>query len=198
MTDTKSLAYRLAYIADLEATFTASFKFLLDNEDIMFRPGGDRVASLLLWHMVEEVEHRSSAVIINAVVGKRMYSLGALPSVIRHIMGTLVPIYVDGMNTNVPEKDRVLDLRVMSVSWRVRTQVCALVSRGRLIRTTPPPMLKAVDRKGKRQALRGLVLSQNPYFDPAHEAIPSFAGKWFDRFERGDDVTHWYGSQSAV
>ena len=196
MTGTKSLAYRLAYIADLEATFTPSFKFLLDNEDIMFRPGDDRVASLLLWHMVEEVEHRSSAVIIyNAVVGKRMYRLRILPSVIRHIMGTLVPIYVNGMNTHVPEKDRVLDLRVMSVSWRIREQLRALVNRDHL---TPPRMLKAVDRQGKRQALRGLVLSQNPYFDPADEAIPSFAGQWFDRFERGDDVTHWYGSQAAV
>jgi predicted metal-dependent hydrolase len=196
MTDAKSLAYRLAYIADLEATFTPSFKFLLDNEDIMFRPGDDRVASLLLWHMVEEVEHRSSAVVIyNAVVGKRMYRLRILPSVVRHIMGTLVPIYVNGMNTQVPEKDRVLDLRVMSISWRIHEQFHALVNRDHL---TPPPMLKAVDRKGKSQALRGLVLSQNPYFDPADEAIPSFAGQWFDRFERGDDVTHWYGSQAAV
>ena len=62
MANTKPLAYRLAYIADLEATFTPSFRFLLDNADIMFRPGDDRVASLLLWHRVEEVEHRSSAV----------------------------------------------------------------------------------------------------------------------------------------
>ncbi|MGO9104098.1 MAG: metal-dependent hydrolase [Mycobacterium sp.] len=146
------------------------FKFLLDNEDIMFRPGDDRVASLLLWHTVEGVEHRSSAVVIyNAAVGQRMYRLRILPSVIRHIMGTLVPIYVNGMNTHVPERDRVLDLRVMSVSWRIRVQLRALVSRDHLI---SPPMLKAVDRKGGRQALRGLVLSQNPYFDPADEAIP--------------------------
>jgi hypothetical protein len=102
------------------------------------------------------------------------------------------------MNTHVPEKDRVLDLRVMSVSWRIREQLRTLVSRDRLIRTAPPPMLKAVDRKGKREALRGLIFSQNPYFDPADEAIPSFAGQWFDRFDRGDDVTHWYGSQAAV
>jgi hypothetical protein len=59
-------------------------------------------------------------------------------------------------------------------------------------------MLKAVDRKDKRQSLRGLILSQNPYFDPANEALPSFAGEWFERYERGDDVTHWYGSQAAV
>ncbi|MGO9380948.1 MAG: metal-dependent hydrolase [Mycobacterium sp.] len=198
MTDTKPLEYRLAYIADLEATFTPSFKFLLDNENIMFRPGDDRVASLLLWHMVEEVEHRSSALVIyDAVVGKRMYRLRVLPSVIRHIMGTLVPIYVNGVNTHVPENDRILDLRVMSVSWRIREHLRSIVRRDRLPRTLPPPMLKAVGRKDKHEALRGLIFSQNPYFDPADEALPSFADQWFDRYERGDDVTHWYGSQAA-
>jgi predicted metal-dependent hydrolase len=198
MTNTKSLEYRLAYIADLEATFTPSFTFLLDNEDVMFRPGDDRVASLLLWHMVEEVEHRSSALVIyNAVVGRRLYRIGILPSVIRHIMGALVPIYVKGVNTHVHEKDRVLDLRVMSLSWRVREQARRLTNRDRINRKFAPPMLKDVDRKHKRKALRGLIVSQNPYFDPADEAIPLFAGEWFDRYERGVDVTHWYGSQAA-
>ena len=102
------------------------------------------------------------------------------------------------MNTHVPEEDRALDLRVMSVSRRIREHLRTLVNRDRLLRTAAPPMLKAVDRKGKCDALRALVLSQIPYFDPADEAIPSFAGQWFDRFERGDDSAHWYGSQAAV
>lgn len=197
LTATTSLEYRLAYIADLEATFTPSFRFLLDNEDTMFRPGDDRVASLLLWHMVEEVEHRSSAVTIyNAVVGKRLYRLRKFPSVIRHIMGTLVPIYVNGMNAHVPEADRMVDLRVMSTSWRIREQSHSFVNRGRVRSATPPPMIKHVPRNDKRRALRGLVLSQNPYFDPADEVLPTFAERWFTRYERGDDVTHWYGSQA--
>ena len=163
MTNTKPLAYRLAYIADLEATFTPSFRFLLDNADIMFRPGDDRVASLLLWHRVEEVEHRSSALIIyNAVVGRRLYRLRILPGVIRHITGALVPIYISGVNAHVPEKDRVLDLRGMSVSWRVRDQLRSLARRDGLGRNVIPPMLKNVDRRDQRQALRGLILSQNP------------------------------------
>ncbi|MGE2815115.1 metal-dependent hydrolase [Mycobacterium heidelbergense] len=197
MTKTKSLEYRLAYIANLEATFTPSFRFLLDNEHIMFRPGDDRVASLLLWHMVEEVEHRSSALIIyNAVVGKRLYRLQTLPSVVRHIMGTLVPIYVNGVNSHVPERDRVLDLRVMSPSWRVRAQLRSLLTkRTRRPCLTPPPMLKHVARRDKRQALQGLIRSQNPFFDPADEILPAFAEQWFARYERGDDVTHWYGSR---
>lgn len=199
ITKSASLKYRLAYIADLEATFTPSFRFLLDNEDIMFRPGDDRVASLLLWHMVEEVEHRSSALTIyNAVVGRRLYRLRILPSVIRHVMGTLVPLYVDGLNACVPEQDRVLDLRVMSISWRIRERLRGVANRNRRGGNPAPPMLKAIGRKDKRQALRGLIQSQSPYFDPAGEVLPAFAREWFDRYERGEDVTHWYGSQAVV
>lgn len=54
------LKYRLAYTADLEATFTPPvFKLMLDHDDTLFAPGDDRVASLFLWHFVEEVEHRA-------------------------------------------------------------------------------------------------------------------------------------------
>jgi predicted metal-dependent hydrolase len=121
----------LAYIADLEATFTPTFKFLLDNEDKLFRPGDDRVASLLLWHFVEEVEHRSSALIIyNAVVHRYTYRLRVLPAVIRHIMRTLVPLYIDGMNKHVPAEDRVLDARIMSASRRIRELWRRIRSRG--------------------------------------------------------------------
>ena len=39
------LNYRLAYIADLEATFTPFFKLLLDNEDVLFRTEMIRVVT---------------------------------------------------------------------------------------------------------------------------------------------------------
>jgi putative transposase len=58
-------------------------------------------------------------------------------------------------------------------------------------------ILDGVDRRDKVAALRGLVQSQNPYFDPANEDLPAFADRWFERYERGDDITHWYGSQLA-
>ena len=81
VTATKPLEFRLAYVADLEATFTPSFKMLLDNEETLFRPGDDRVASLFMWHFVEEVEHRSSALVIyDAVVGEPWYRIRALPA----------------------------------------------------------------------------------------------------------------------
>src|SRR5690242_8134486 len=53
--ETEPLEYQLAYTADLEATFTPIFKVMLDHEDTLFHPGDERVASLFLWHFVEEV-----------------------------------------------------------------------------------------------------------------------------------------------
>ena len=82
LTATTPVKYRLAYIADLEATFTPTFTMMLNNADTLFAPGDDRVASLFLWHFVEEIEHRSSALIIyDAVVGDPWYRMRIAPSV---------------------------------------------------------------------------------------------------------------------
>lgn len=192
ITRTRSPAYRLAYIANLEASFSPSFKFLLDNEDKLFRPGDDRVASLLLWHMVEEVEHRSSALMIyNAVIGKRIYRLRVLSGVVRHIMSTLLPLYIEGINAHVSQTDRVIDARTMSPIWKIKE----LLGKHKEGAPKVAGILDGVDRHDKLTALRGLVKSQNPYFDPAGEGLPAFADRWFERYERGEDVTHWYGSQ---
>ena len=109
----KPLRFRLAYIADLEATFTPFFKLLLDNEARFFRPGDDRVASLFLWHFVEEVEHRSSALIVyNAVVGSNTYRVRALPGVVKHLVGVW-KVIADGFDTHVQRADRQIDARLL-------------------------------------------------------------------------------------
>ena len=111
--ESKPLRFRLAYIADLEATFTPFFKLLLDNEAMFFRPGDDRIASLFLWHFVEEVEHRSSALIVyNAVVGSNTYRVRALPGVVKHLVGVW-KVIADGFDTHVPRADRQIDARLL-------------------------------------------------------------------------------------
>ena len=102
LTANKSLKYRLAYTADLEATFTPSFTLMLDNADTLFAPGDDRVASLFIWHFVEEIEHRSSALIIyNAVVDDPWYRMRMAPSVFKHV-GVAMRIAAEGFNKHVP------------------------------------------------------------------------------------------------
>ena len=63
--------FHWAYIANLEATFTPLFKLVLDNRDALFGNGDQRVASLMMWHFVEEIEHRSSGTLAVSVPARR-------------------------------------------------------------------------------------------------------------------------------
>ena len=62
--DEQPIEFHAAYIANLEATFTPLFKVILDNRDLLFGGGDRRAASLMMWHFVEEIEHRSSGLML--------------------------------------------------------------------------------------------------------------------------------------
>lgn len=197
LTDTRSLKFRLAYIADLEATFTPSFKLMLDNEAALFRPGDERVASMFIWHFVEEVEHRSSALTIyDAVVGQRWYRFGALPAVVRHLLRVL-SIITDGVNAHVPLADRHVDARTLLPAaglchnLKARLPFTAAAS-------APPAAFAAVPRRQIATAAARVLLSQTPMHDPEHEPLPELADRWFRRWDAGGDVTHWYTAEIAV
>jgi predicted metal-dependent hydrolase len=193
ITATKSLKFRLAYIADLEATFTPSFKLMLDNEASLFRGGDDRVASLFMWHFVEEVEHRSSALVIyGAVVGEAWYRIRVLPAVVQHLLSVMT-IIADGVNAHVPQADRKVDARTLLPVFRIRQSLRQKLSSGKRSSTpATPTAFASVPRREILVAAGRVLLSQTPFHDPAHEPLPEFAGRWFERWERGDDVTHWY------
>lgn len=193
VTATTPLAYRLAYIADLEATFTPTFKLMLDNEAELFRPGDERVASLFLWHFVEEVEHRSSALVIyDAVVGRPWYRLRMVPAVVKHLL-SVIAVIADGVNEHVPEFERQVDARTMLPIHGLRTTLRQRLGR----ESQQPPAFASVPRKQKVVAGARILLSQTPFHDPAHEPLPTFADEWFARWDRGEDVTRWYSSARA-
>ena len=198
LTAEKSLEYRLAYTADLEATFTPVFKLMLDNDSHLFRPGDDRVASLFIWHFVEEVEHRSSALIIfDAIVGSDLYRMRMAPSVFKHVLD-VIAIACDGFNKHVPIEDRKIDAMSMFASYR----------RKQILRKRLPfldaedhgPMPRAFDVLPLREqlvALAGVVRSQLPKHNPDHEKLPALADVWFERFDAGYDVSHWYTAETV-
>ncbi len=197
ITDTKPLNYRLAYIADLEATFTPFFKLLLDNEDVLFRTGDDRVSSLLLWHFVEEVEHRSSALVIyDAVVDDDWYRVRVLPSIARHLLAA-ARIVADGMNEHVPFAERGMNAHDIKPALSMRT---ALLSRIPGLKPATVPVQPALGEVPWRQKITSgvrVLLSQTPFHNPEKEPLPAFAEIWFERYRRGDDVAHWYGGLAA-
>ncbi|QLY27939.1 metal-dependent hydrolase [Nocardia huaxiensis] len=191
LTEATSHDYRLAYTADLEATFTPVFKLMLDNEDTLFRPGDDRVASMFIWHFVEEVEHRSSAMILfNSLVGDEVYRMRMAPSIFVHVL-KVIRIACTGFNNHVPLADRQVDALSMFARHRAKQRVLQYFAPY----LTKGPMPRAFDGlqlRAQLTALGGVVRSQMPHHDPAHEDLPELAGRWFERYDAGYDCTRWY------
>lgn len=199
LTATKSLAYRLAYIADLEATFTPYFKMLLDHDDTLFQPGDDRVASLFLWHFVEEVEHRRSGLVVyNALVPNKWYRTLVLPSVARHVLG-VAKLLAKGFNEHVPWEDRQIDARVLDSSYGLRQLFNRLpgIGDGTPPQPIPNPYV-GVSTGERRTSSRRILLTQTPNHDPGHQPLPAFADCWFAQYDAGADVAHWYATTAAA
>lgn len=199
LTATKPLKYRLAYVADLEATFTPAFKLLLDNADTLFAPGDDRVASMFLWHCVEEVEHRSSALMIyDAVVADKWYRMRVAPSVFAHA-GAAIMSTLRGFNKNVPLADRKVDALWMDNGHRWKRAI-----QSRLGSPGEPGVGPCVDGykhlrfREQLAATYGIVRSQIPGHDPESAKLPAMARVWHDRYNAGYDVTRWYTASNAL
>ncbi len=188
----KSLAWRLAFLADMEATFTPFFKMLLDHEGTLFRLGDERVASLFLWHFCEEVEHRSSGLIVyEAVVKSRWYRTFVVPSAAWHSLAVM-DLILTGFNEHVPLADRVLDARVLSTKHNLRVALSNLAPWRQKVEIPSPFPDLAKDEA--RAMVRGLLDSQSPFHDPGDQPLPDFADVWFAHFEAGGDVAHFYSS----
>ncbi|WP_226436717.1 metal-dependent hydrolase [Rhodococcus yananensis] len=199
LTADTSLNYRLAYTADLEATFTPVFKLMLDNDAALFRPGDDRVASLFIWHFVEEVEHRSSALILfDDVVGSDAYRMRMAPSVFKHVLD-VIKIACRGFNEHVPLEERKIDAMSMFANYRRKQKLLSVIPG--LTAADHGPMPRAFDALPLGEqlvALVGIIRSQMPKHNPAHENLPALADLWFERFDAGYDVTRWYTADSAA
>ncbi|PND55035.1 metal-dependent hydrolase [Mycobacterium sp. ENV421] len=202
LTATTSVKYRLAYIADLEATFTPTFTMMLDNADTLFAPGDDRVASLFLWHFVEEIEHRSSALIIyNAVVADRWYRMRISPSVFGHT-GAVIGAAVDSFNRLIPLEERKVDATSMygpdiNAALVQRFPFLKRFRRFNLPDNGPNQrMYPHIPLRVQAVAALGVLRSQIPGHDPGRHKMPALAAEWLERYEAGYDVTRWYTAPS--
>ncbi len=193
--DTRPLEYHLAYAAGIEATFTPTFNMWLRHRDVLFDNGDPRVAPLFLWHLVEEIEHRSSAYdIYNAVVPDPWYRLRMLPSVLGHMLGCHTAI-CRGIDAHVPFEDRLAPASEMALGWpELRTKLARNLAMGerRRNRVRWPSPLAPIPRREQVKALYRLARAQNPRHSPRGEETPPFADEWMADYDRGRDVVDWY------
>lgn len=163
----RDLRYHLAFGAALEATFTPLFKVFIDYRRCLFGQGDSRVASMLLWHFCEEIEHRSAAMeVYDEVVGKHWYRVSILPSVLQfHIR--VVKLVQQSFRQHVPDLP----------------ENCF---------TTSP--YRGVPWHAQFISITRLLLSQFPWYDHDKQPLPSWSAKWFACYDKGQDMTHFYGT----
>ncbi|HEY6797301.1 MAG TPA: metal-dependent hydrolase, partial [Kineosporiaceae bacterium] len=190
----RPLEFHLAYIADLEATFLPVFSLILEHDDALLRPGDDRVASLLLYHIAEEVEHRSTAMAIyQAVVGDDRYRLRVLPFVVRHVLAVFGQA-VRSFDLHVPLADRGIEASRVAPRRALLRELAvrAPLVRRRVMTDGYPSALGCVSLPALLKALYQLVRCELPGHDAEKARIPRCVAEWFARYDAGADVTRWY------
>jgi predicted metal-dependent hydrolase len=194
LTATKPLAWRLAYPAVVEATFTPYFKVFLDHEDKLFRPGDERVASLFIWHFVEEIEHRSSAQLVySAVHDSYPYRVKTIGGVIKHV-SELLSIISSGFQQHVPKEDGGEFGRLIPNGLSVRAIRDAIGASRELDGVAT---YAGVPRREVLGMLAGLVRSQGPNHDPKYEKLPELAGRWFNKYDENPKIASRFYSVGA-
>jgi predicted metal-dependent hydrolase len=198
--ETESIEFHLAYAADIEATFTPLFNVWLRHRDSLFDNGDPRVAPLFLWHLVEEIEHRSSAYLIyNAVVAYPWYRLRVLPRVFAHILGCHT-IACRGFDEHVPFEARLAPASEIALGWtEIRSRLARLWSLARAPKDEPPypTQFASIPRMELLRMVYRLARSQHPRHSPETEQTPPFADEWLTEYDQGRDVVHWYGETQS-
>ncbi|ORV10957.1 metal-dependent hydrolase [Mycobacterium celatum] len=192
----KPLKFHLAYMAAMESTFTPVFRAAIDNRETLFADGDARVASMLLWHYVEEIEHRSSAVAIyDAVIGDPWYRLRVAPQAFLHF-AALFRLLSAGFAEHVPADDLGAPHQTVRFAGLfakdLRSRIPGLKGIGR----SPgvPSMLHGLRLRDVIGMAGGVLGSQTPRHDPGAERLPDWYDTWVSAYVAGEDMAHFYGA----
>jgi predicted metal-dependent hydrolase len=194
----RPVEFHAAYIANLEATFTPLFKVILDNRDSLLAGGDRRVASLMVWHFVEEIEHRSSGLILYRHLSPdRWFRVKHIRETFRHTSAVAANI-ARAFDEHIPFAERGASAEdLMSPALLVDE----LKFRGpgggrrRARRGGVPTMFNAVPTGHLAKMVWRLTLSQTPNHDPADQPLPPWADTWMREYDRGTDMTEFFGGE---
>lgn len=166
--ESESLEYHLAYTAIVELSFGPTAKFIIDQRQPLLGQCDKRAASLVLWHFVEEFEHRNCAIdMYNALVGSYWFRLKCLPSVARHLahVGTLA---LEGFKQHVPPEANPFGHDNFS------------------------GLTQGISTRDIASFLYHLTLSQMPLHRPDRLRTPDWAEQWFRDEQAGIDMTLYF------
>lgn len=194
--DSHPVEFHAAYVANLEATFTPLFKVVLDNRDSLFTGSDPRVASLMTWHFVEEIEHRSSGLILYRHLSPNpWYRVKRIRDTFDHI-GDVAADIARTIDDVVPLAERgasaqeLMSIALLVDEFRYRGPGAG---RRRARRTGCPTMFNSVPTGDLAKMVWRLALSQTPNHDPGEQPLPAWADTWMAEYARGTDMTTFAG-----
>jgi predicted metal-dependent hydrolase len=163
--ETKPLRFHLAYTATVELAFGPIARFIIETRDVLFAGGDPRISSFVLWHFVEEFEHRNCAIdVFRAVVGSDLYRLRQVPATLDHLRET---------------------------SGMVRRAFAGLAAEGRIASSRESPIARTPLRDRRRLGAE-LVGTLAPWHRPDHLKEPAWASQWLSDAAAGEPMTLAY------
>ena len=128
----RSFAFNLAYAEDFEAMALVIGHMLVRDRTYLFGDGEASVSSLILWHFIEEIEHKCATYdVFKALDGRYHRRIHGLLFAMAHIMG----------RTRQGYRALMIEDGLWS-SWRSRLALCGLLLR-MFVRMTPGLLLMA-------------------------------------------------------
>ena len=153
---TEPLAERLAFTAACEAITGELSRFLVRHAAEWFAGADPHFAALMVWHAVEEIEHKSVAFdVLRASAVPRVSRIRALGVAVEQMLLALDPV-----TTYMLEVDGVRGVRSQLRRFAFRAQFLAAVA--------------------PRLLMYGV-----PGYDPSREPDPPFVRAWIDAHEAG-------------
>jgi predicted metal-dependent hydrolase len=153
----RSFAFNLAYAEGFEAMALAIGHMLIADREHLFRDGDPAVASLILWHFVEEIEHKCATYdVFKALDGRYHMRIWGLLWATVHIMARTRQGYAALLREDGLWRD-----------WRTRLGLYAVLIR--IFAQLMPKLLR-------------IML---PGYDPRHVKDPDWAMAWWRQHALG-------------
>lgn len=154
----RSLDFNLAYAAGFETMALAIGHMLVAEREYLFRDADPAVASLVLWHFVEELEHKHATFeVYEAVCGRYFYRVYGLVYATVHIMRRTRQAYIE-----------LLRIDGLWGKWRTRWE------------------LKKVLFRVFKHLIPAFVRHAMPWHDPRRVADPGWVRQWIEAWDRGE------------
>ncbi len=159
----RSRKFQVAYTAGFEVMALSIAHTLIENRDYFFKGADSAVASLWLWHLIEEIEHKNLAHDIYLhLYGGHLYRAYGVFAALVHMLGLIRPSYI-----------ALLKADGLWGKWKTRWEIKKLAFR--LFVSFLPRTI--------RYALPG--------HHPSHIADPEWMREWVELYDAGEaGLTH--------